>query len=208
MYETIRFTDGPFVNIINVDPTFKDRTVILNGVSKAYAMTGWRLAYLAGPSALISGIAQVGFSSAFAPNSISQAAAQQALIGSQNHTQVQSDSYKTRLAIVIDLVKDIPNLSFGRCDGTFFLLVNCKSFIGLSMPNGEVIRDDVDFVLHALETQSIAFMPGSAFGSPGYFRISFATSEAVIREAMACLRVFCATLDATRTTSHLQTING
>jgi aspartate aminotransferase len=194
IYETIRFTEGPYVNIINADPSFKDRTVILNGVSKAYAMTGWRLAYLAGPSELIGGIAQVSFSSAFTPNSISQAAAQQAISGPQTSTRVQSESYKARMVILAELMKDIPKLTFHRSQGTFFLLVNCRAFIGLRRVDGELVRDDVDFVLHALSTQSIAFMPGSTFGAPGYFRISFAASEAVIREAVSRLKAFCSEL--------------
>ncbi len=195
MYETIRFGNKPFKNIINVAPDFRDRTVILNGVSKAYAMTGWRMAYLAGPRELIAAVIRVSNSSAFAPNSISQAAAAEALSGSQEQTRVRSDAYEKRRNILLALLGQIPNLSFTRPDGTFFMLVNCQHFFGKRSSDGRLIENDVDFVLHALESQAVAFMPGSAFGMPGYFRISFAASEATLRAAMGRLKSLCETLD-------------
>ncbi|MFT4439075.1 pyridoxal phosphate-dependent aminotransferase [Caballeronia sp. 15715] len=194
MYETIRFDDRPFANIVNAVPDFRGRTVILNGVSKAYAMTGWRMAYLAGPKELISGISQVSATSAFAPNSISQAAAVEALSGPQEKTRAQSDAYEKRRDILLAGLSKIAGLTFTRPAGAFFVLVNCQQFFGKRTAAGRIIENDVDFVLHCLRSESVAFMPGSGFGMPGYFRISFAASEPVLYEALKRIQNICSDL--------------
>ncbi|WP_043161571.1 pyridoxal phosphate-dependent aminotransferase [Bradyrhizobium sp. Ai1a-2] len=191
MYEAIRFEGGDFLNIVNVAPDLAERTVVLNGVSKTYAMTGWRMAYLAGPKRLIAAVTQVSLSSAFSPNSISQAAAVEALEGPQTAIEVQLSEYRARRDTVIAALKEIPGLSFVPPRGAYFLFVNCKSYLGMRNAEGEFIRDDLDFVLYVLRKTDVALMPGSGFGMPGYLRISFATSDEVLRIATRRLSDVC-----------------
>lgn len=197
IYEAIRLDDQPFKNIVNVVPSFRDRTVILNGVSKSYAMTGWRMAYLAGPAPLIESITELANSSAFAPNSISQIAATEALDGPQHLIRDHNEAYRQKRDLLLKLLDEIPQLSYVRPSGTFFLLVNWQQFLGVTTRSGHLLANDVDFVLHLLREANIAFMPGSAFGLPGYFRISFAVAGTTLREAIGRLAAACADLAAT-----------
>lgn len=191
IYESISYNDQPFQNIVNVAPDFKDRTVILNGVSKAYAMTGWRVGYLAGPAPLIAGVSQVSANSTFTPSSISQAAAIEALLGPQERLREQKVAYQSRRDMVLMRLRDIPDLSSATPEGAFYVFVNCQRFFGHHTPEGKVIANDLDFVLHALNSEGLAMLQGSAFGMPGYFRISYATAKSTLTEAMDRLTLAC-----------------
>ena len=184
MYEALRFDVGPFRNILNVAPELADRTVVLNGVSKTYSMTGWRLAYLAGPKPIIAAATQVSLSTAFAPNSISQVAAAEALTGSQAGIVMQVDEYRARRDVLVETLKVIPDLPFVVPRGTFFLFANCEAYLGVKDANGRLIETDLDLVLHVLRETGVALMPGSGFGTPGHIRISFAVSEETLKEAV------------------------
>lgn len=194
IYETIVFDDQPFCNIVNVAPDLKCRTVMLNGVSKAYAMTGWRVGYLAGPKALIAGISQVAANSTFSPSSISQAAAAEALRGPQEQTRLQAQAYQRRRDLVLQRLKAIPGISCAMPRGAFYVFMNCHALLDRTSPLGQRITTDSDFVLHVLNYAGLALVQGSAFGIPGYFRISYAASESTLHEAMDRLASACAAL--------------
>lgn len=200
MYETVLFDDAEFVNILSVAPDLRDRSLILNGVSKAYAMTGWRIGYLAGPRDLIAGITQVGSCSHFSTSSISQAAAAEALSGPQDSTRVQRDSYQARRDLIVDLLENVPDLPTTRPRGAFFLLADCTAYFGSCTASGDVIGSDVDFAVALLRRHGVATMPGSAFGSPGYIRITFAASVDTLRAAGPLIERFCRELAGTAQT--------
>ncbi|RKT98717.1 aspartate aminotransferase [Burkholderia sp. Nafp2/4-1b] len=187
MYEALRFDSGPFRNILNVAPGLANRTVVLNGVSKTYSMTGWRLAYLAGPKPIIAAVTQVSLSTAFAPNSISQVAATEALVGPQTEIAMQVEEYKARRDALVEALKVIPDLPFAIPRGTFFLFANCEAYLGLKDASGRLVETDLDLVLHVLRETGVALMPGSGFGTPGHIRISFAAPEKRLKEAVGRL---------------------
>ncbi|MFC9360434.1 pyridoxal phosphate-dependent aminotransferase [Rhodococcus sp. NPDC057014] len=187
MYEALRFDDGPFRNIVNVAPELADRTVLLNGVSKTYSMTGWRFAYLAGPKPIISAVTEVSLSSTFSPNSISQAAAIEALTGPQAEIRAQVDEYRARRDVLVEAMKVIPELPFTVPRATFFLFADCTAYLGLTDADEVRIESDLDLVLYILRKAGVALMPGSGFGMPGHIRISFASSEETLREAVTKL---------------------
>ena len=193
IYESIYFGDEPFQNIVNVAPDFAERTLILNGISKAYSMTGWRVGYLAGPAPVISAVSQVTAASTFTASSISQAAAVAALDGPQDSLPAQNSAYRSRRDLVVQMVTKIPGLSCTTPNGAFYLFVNCSKFFGRRTPEGKLIGGDQDFVLHLLDF-GLAAVPGSAFGTPGYFRIAFAATEATLRSAVDRLASACAAL--------------
>jgi aspartate aminotransferase len=194
IYESIVFDGRKFENIINLAPDLKDRTVILNGVSKAYAMTGWRVGYLCGPAPVIEAISQVCATQTFAPCSITQAAAAEALTSSQDIVHQRRDAYEARRNLVCDRLRLIPGITIADPKGAFYAFPSCHSFFGKCTPEGNVIETDLDFVLYVLRSQGLATVQGSAFGLPGYFRISFAADEEVLADALDLLRAACANL--------------
>lgn len=191
IYESIVFDDRPFRNIVNVCADFRERTVILNGVSKAYAMTGWRLGYLAGPADIIGGVSQVTANTSFTSSSIAQAAAVEALDGSQEIVARQTQAYERRRDAVVKWLGAIPGLTCAVPKGAFYLFINCTHFIGKHTVEGKLIASDQDFVLHVLNAVGVALVPGSAFGMPGYVRISYAAAESVLEEAFRRLAAAC-----------------
>jgi aspartate aminotransferase len=194
IYESIIFDGRKFENIINLAPDLKDRTVILNGVSKAYAMTGWRVGYLCGPAPVIEAISQVSATQTFTPCSITQAAAAEALTSSQDIVHKRRDAYEARRNLVCDRLRRIPGITIADPKGAFYAFPSCHSFFGKCTPEGKVIETDRDFVLYVLRSQGLATVQGSAFGLPGYFRISFAADEQVLADALDLLRAACANL--------------
>lgn len=168
IYESIYYRDEPFSNIVNVAPDLADRTLILNGISKAYAMTGWRIGYLAGPEPLVSAVSQVTATSTFTASSIAQAAAVEALDGTQESLVTQNGAYRNRRDLLIRKVNQIPGLQCRTPDGAFYLFVNCAQFINKRTPDGALVNDDLAFTLHLLNHSGLAGVQGSAFGMPGF----------------------------------------
>jgi len=181
MYEHIVFPGKEFSNIVNACPDLFDRTVVLNGVSKAYSMTGWRIGYAGGPGALIAAMKKVQSQSTSNPTSISQAAAVAALDGDQGCVAEMLSAFETRHAFVHEQLNAIPGIACLPSDGTFYSFPNVQAAIdGL-----DGIEDDVGFSEALLDKIGVALVPGSAFGAPGHVRISFATSMENLREAIS-----------------------
>jgi len=181
MYEHIRWDSStPFVNILNVRPDLYDRTIVLNGVSKAYSMTGWRIGYAGGPAELIKAMKKVQSQSTSNPTSISQVAAQAALDGPQDFIRVMVTAFEERHDFVVDRLNRIPGVSCLPTDGTFYLFPNVQELI----ERLDGIGNDVEFAEFLIEEAGVALVPGSAFGLGGHIRLSIATSMANLEKAL------------------------
>ena len=180
MYEHILFAKQSFSNIANACPELKFRTMVLNGVSKAYAMTGWRIGYAAGPQDLINAMKKIQSQSTSNPCSISQAAAQAALSSDQQCVEDMRTAFEERHDYVVERLNTIPGVSCLPSQGTFYCFPNIKGAIDLI----DGIDSDIAFATYLLEHANVAIVPGSAFGLPGYARLSFATSQAQLELAL------------------------
>ena len=180
MYEHILWTDQPFCNIVNVCPELAERTMVHNGVSKAYSMTGWRIGYVAGPSNLIAGMKKIQSQSTSNPNSIAQYAAIAALNGSQAPVAQMVNAFKERHDYVLTRLQSIPGVKCVPSDGTFYTFPDFNAVINRL----EGITDDVAFAEYLLNKANVALVPGSAFGLPGCLRLSFATSMDALEKAL------------------------
>ncbi len=185
MYEKILWTNEPFSNILNVCPGLASRTIVLNGVSKAYAMTGWRIGYAAGPADLIKNMKKVQSQSTSNPSSISQAAAQAAIEGDQTRLDEMNQAFKERHDYVLGELNAIEGIECIPSDGTFYIF---PDFSQIMKKMG--IEDDVTLAERILEEAEVALVPGSAFGSPGHMRISFATDMESLKKALARIKKF------------------
>jgi len=185
MYEKILWTDEPFCNIVNACPELYDRTIVLNGVSKAYAMTGWRIGYAAGPADLIKNMKKVQSQSTSNPTSISQVAAQAALEGDQSRLAEMNTAFKERHDFVLKEFNSIQGVDCIASDGTFYIF---PDFTQVMKNMG--IEDDVKLAERILEEAEVALVPGSAFGSPGHMRISFATDMGSLQKALERIKNF------------------
>jgi aspartate aminotransferase len=172
IYEQICWSSEPFCNVLTVDPSLKSRTVIVNGVSKTYAMTGWRIGYAAGPADLIEVMTNIQSQSTSNPCSISQAAAEAALEGDQRTISNMVHAFKLRHDYIVESLNQIDGVSCLPADGTFYVFPNFQSVIN-KMKN---VQDDVALAEYLIQQAKVALVPGSAFGAPGYLRLSFATS--------------------------------
>lgn len=181
MYEHILWTDDPFCNILNACPELYERTFVLNGVSKAYSMTGWRIGYAAGPADAIKAMKKIQSQSTSNPNSIAQAAAQAALEGSQDCVKEMTVAFKERHDFVIKTLNDIPGVNCATADGTFYAFPNVQEAIN----SIDGINTDVDLAEFLLKEAGVAVVPGSAFGLPGHIRLSFATSREILEDALS-----------------------
>lgn len=179
MYEHIRWSDEPFVNILNACPALYDRTFVLNGVSKAYSMTGWRIGYAAGPAKAIGAMKKVQSQSTSNPTSISQAAAVEALNGPQDFIPTMNQAFKERHDFVVKSLNAMPGVTCPEGDGTFYAFPDFSEAI-----KARGFADDIAFAEWLLKDGEVALVPGSAFGTPGCMRISFATSMANLQKAM------------------------
>ena len=168
----------------------KDRTLTMNGVSKSYAMTGWRIGYAAGPKEIIKAMAKIQSQSTSNPTSISQAAAVEALNGTQEFIKERSDSFKERRDFVVDSLNNIKGINCLKPEGAFYVFPSCKKLLGKKTK----LKTDKDFVEKLLEQSEVAVVQGSAFGLDGYFRISYATSMENLKKAMERIRSFCNSL--------------
>jgi aspartate aminotransferase len=184
IYDQIYFGEERIASLVEVAPALRDRILMVNGVSKAYAMTGWRLGYGAGPAGVISAINKLQSQISSCPSSISQAAAAAALTGDQSFVRTSGEVYRTRRDAAVAGLNGIDGLSCTTPDGAFYAYVNCGGVMGKTTPAGKVIRNDEDFVLYLLDEASVAAIPGTAYGLEPYFRISYATSLDVIDESL------------------------
>ena len=186
MYEHILWTEKPFVNILNVCPELYNRTLVLNGVSKAYSMTGWRIGYAAGPADIIKAMKKVQSQSTSNPCSISQAASEAALNGPQECISEMLTSFKERHDYVVERLNNIPGVECLPADGTFYVFPDISGML----ENLEGINDDLKLAELLIEKAGVALVPGTAFGAPGYMRISIATSMENLKEALDRIEKF------------------
>lgn len=185
MYEHVNLTGQPFYNILNATPELKDRCIVLNGVSKAYSMTGWRIGYAAGPEAIIKAMEILQSQSTSNPTSISQVAAQAALEGPQECIQPMVKAFIERHAFVVDRFNQMPGLNCIKAGGAFYAFPDARAAIENLFKKGKIpAATDLAFADYLLDEFGVAVVPGSAFGAEGYFRISFATSMENLKNAL------------------------
>jgi aspartate aminotransferase len=184
MYEHIRFNDQPFVNILNAAPELYDRTIVLNGVSKAYSMTGWRIGYAAGPVKLINAMKKVQSQSTSNPTSISQVAAQAALEGGNECVEKMVVAFKARHEFVVAALNEIDGVDCIPADGTFYAFPSFQAVID----RDPRFNNDIDLAEFLLIEAGVALVPGSAFGAPGNMRLSFATSMDILEDAISRIK--------------------
>ena len=187
IYEHLVYDGFEFTTPAQVEPKLYDRTLTVNGVSKAYSMTGWRIGYAAGPKELIKAMGLLQSQSTSNPSSISQAAAVGALNGDQSFLNDWRKAYKERRDIVVSALNKIDGITCPTPEGAFYVYASCAGAIGKETPDGKVITGDEDFVTYLLESEGVAAVHGSAFGLSPYFRISYATSNDVLKDA--CVRI-------------------
>ena len=186
IYEHVKYDNFKFFTIAQISK-LKSRTLTMNGVSKSYAMTGWRIGYAAGPKEIISAIRKIQSQSTSNPSSISQAAAVEALNGKQDFIKKRAKSFKERRDFVVKSLNNIDGISCLKPNGAFYVFPNCKKLLNKRTK----LKKDTDFVQKLLERQNVAAVQGSAFGLDGYFRISYATSMAKLKIAMSRIKKFC-----------------
>lgn len=185
MYEHVNLTGQPFYNILNATPELKDRCIVLNGVSKAYSMTGWRIGYAAGPEAIIKAMEILQSQSTSNPTSISQVAAQAALEGPQECIQPMVKAFIERHAFVVDRFNQMPGLNCIKAGGAFYAFPDARAAIENLFKKGKIsAATDLALADYLLDEFGVAVVPGSAFGAEGYFRISFATSMENLKNAL------------------------
>lgn len=183
MYEHILWSEEPFSNILDACPDLYERTIVLNGVSKVYAMTGWRIGYAGGPADLIKAMKKVQSQSTSNPASISQAAAQAALEGDQSCIEPMIKAFRERHDFVVEALNRIPGVVCLPADGTFYCFPQVQAVIDRL----DAVSNDIELAEYLLDNAGVALVPGSAFGAPGYVRISFATSMDILKDALARL---------------------
>ena len=190
IYEHIKYDNFNFFTIAQI-PQLKDRTLTMNGVSKSYAMTGWRIGYAAGPKDIIKAIGKIQSQSTSNPSSISQAAAVEALNGNQSFIKKRSKAFKERRNFVVQSLNNIDGINCLTPEGAFYVFPSCKGL--LNKKTG--LKTDTEFVKKLLEKSNVAVVQGSAFGLDGYFRISYATSMKNLQKAMSRIKSFCESLN-------------
>lgn len=194
MYEHLAYGDFKFCTPAQVEPALYDRTLTMNGVSKAYAMTGWRIGYAAGPKALIGAIRKVQSQSTSNPCTISQWAAIEALEGTQDFIAPNNDMFIRRRDLVVDLLNNADGIICPMPEGAFYVYPNIAGCIGKTTPAGTQISDDEVFATALLEETGVAVVFGAAFGLSPNFRVSYATSDSALTEACTRIQTFCASL--------------
>ena len=193
IYEHITYDNFKFFTIAQI-PEIKNKVITMNGVSKSYAMTGWRIGYAAGDKDIIKAIAKIQSQSTTNPSSISQAAAVEALNGKQDFIPVRAKAFQERRDFVVNSLNAIEGISCLKPKGAFYVFPNCKGLIGKKDKSGKKITNDTEFVQSLLENNDVAVVQGSAFGLEGFFRISYATSMEKLEIAMKRIKSFCESL--------------
>ncbi len=194
IYEHLVYDDYQFVTAAQVEPALYERTLTINGVSKAYCMTGWRIGFAGGPADLIKAMAKVQSQSTTNPSSVSQAAAVEALNGTQDFIAEHNEVFKVRRDVVARGLNECPGLTCQTPEGAFYVYPSCAGTIGKSTPDGKVIESDTDFVGYLLESEGVAAVQGEAFGLSPYFRISYATATEALEEACRRIKRACEVL--------------
>ena len=194
MYEHLVYDDFRFTTVAEVEPDLLDRTLTVNGVSKAYSMTGWRIGFAGGPQMLIKAMAKVQSQSTSNPSSISQWAAVEALNGTQDFIKPNQELFKGRRDLVVSMLNQAAGLSCPTPEGAFYVFPSCAGTMGKTAPSGKTLQSDEDFVTELLETEGVAVVHGSAFGLGPNFRVSYATSNEALEEACTRIQRFCGNL--------------
>ena len=184
MYEYLVYDDFKFTTMVEIAPDLQDRTLTCNGVSKAYCMTGWRIGYATGPKPLIKGIAKIQSQSTTNPNTIAQYAALAALNGPVDFLADNNAAFVRRRNFVVSRLNSIDGLQCSMPDGAFYVYPSCAGVIGKKTPDGTLIETDSDYVTYLLEAAGVACVQGTAFGLSPYFRISYATSDTLLDDAL------------------------
>ena len=198
MYEKIVYDGFKFVTPAQVEPKLYDRTLTVNGVSKAYAMTGWRIGYAGGPAELIKAMSKMQSQSTSNPSSISQAAAAAGLTGDEGFLTERNAAFKVRRDMVVKMLNEADGIDCPMPEGAFYVYASCAGCIGRKTPEGKTIENDQDFVTYLLESVGVACVQGAAFGLSPYFRISYATSDALLKDACQRIQKACAALQASK----------
>jgi aspartate aminotransferase len=191
MYEHLVFDDFEFTTVAQVEPGLYDRTLTMNGVSKAYAMTGWRIGYAAGPEELIKLMGKVMSQTTSNPCSISQWAAVEALNGTQAFIAPNKKLFQGRRDLVVSMLNQANGLHCPTPEGAFYVYPSCEGLIGKTAPSGNRIASDLDFAAELLDAEGVAVVPGTAFGLAPFFRISYATANATLEDACTRIQRFC-----------------
>ena len=194
MYEHLIYGGFKFHTVAEVEPGLYERTLTMNGVSKAYAMTGWRIGYCAGPQPLIAAMAKLQSQCATNATSISQWAAVEALNGTQDFIPVRAKVFEERRDLVVSMLNQASGIECPKPEGAFYVYPGIRKLIGKKTPDGRTIATDSDFVVALLETEGVAVVQGAAFGLSPFFRVSYATSNTLIEEACRRIQRFCAGL--------------
>ncbi len=192
MYEHLVYGDFEFATPAKVEPKLYDRTLTMNGVSKAYAMTGWRIGYAGGPIELIKAMDMIQGQQTSGASSIAQWAAVEALNGPQDFVENNKKIFEARRDLVVSMLNQANGLSCPTPEGAFYVYPSCAGLIGKTAPSGRTIESDEDFVTELLEAEGVAVVHGSAFGLGPNFRVSYATSDALLEEACGRIQRFCA----------------
>ena len=191
IYEKVIYDDLEFSTIASVEPKLKDRCLTLNGVSKSYCMTGWRLGYCGAPKEIIAAMNKIQSQSTTSTSSISMAASVEALNGSQDFIDKHNQAFVRRRDLVVNLLNQIDGLSCLTPQGAFYVYPSCAGVIGKETPSGKKISNDEDFMSYLLESEGIAGVHGAAFGLSPYFRLSYATSDEILKDACTRIKRAC-----------------
>jgi aspartate aminotransferase len=194
MYEHLVYDDFKFATPAQVEPSLYDRTLTMNGVSKAYCMTGWRIGYAAGPENLIKAMGTLQSQSTTNPSAISQWAAVAALDGPQDFIAKHNQSFKSRRDLIVSMLNQAKGIKCPTPEGAFYVYPSCAGTLGMTAPSGKKIENDEDFAKELLATEGVAVVHGAAFGSSPAFRISYATSEKELEDAGRRIQRFCGNL--------------
>ena len=194
MYEHLTYDDFEFTTPAQVEPALYDRTLTMNGVSKAYAMTGWRIGYCAGPEDLIRAMRKIQSQSTSNPTSISQWAAVEALNGPQDFIPERAAVFKERRDLVVSMLNQATGIDCPTPEGAFYVYPSCAGCMGKTAPDGRTLETDEDFVTALLESEGVAVVHGAAFGLSPFFRVSYATSTEALEDACRRIQRFCASL--------------
>lgn len=194
MYEHLTYDGFDFTTPAQVEPGLYDRTLTMNGVSKAYSMTGWRIGYCGGPVELINAMRKIQSQSTSNPTSISQWAAVEALNGTQDFIPKRAAAFKERRDLVVSMLNQAKGIKCPTPEGAFYVYPSCEECMGKTTPGGKLLETDEDFVTALLEDEGVAVVQGAAFGLSPFFRISYATSTEILEDACARVQRFCASL--------------
>ena len=194
IYEHIRYDGREFATIAEVEPNLYERTLTVNGVSKAYAMTGWRIGFAGGPVTLIKAMAKLQSQITSGPNSIAQAASVEALTGPQEFMHERAAIFQERRDVVVDLLNQVPGLKCHKPEGAFYVFPSCAGLIGKKTPDGSMLNSDSDVAFYLLEKAGVAVVLGDAYGMSPFFRVSYATSMDLLKDGCGRIKRACEVL--------------